>query len=618
MRISARQPVRCIPLLLACCALLVSLGPVVAAATDGNPATTSPADSTTTASAEQDERPWLVRTLNRYFGGSGGNLDGLQGRAVETSSQYDRYAGLPIEVVIVHPVLRFGTIREGGRSTANRLLNDLAKPLQSYTRDGVIRSYLLFAPGDRLDPFALADTERLLRRLEYIADVRILVVKLTGPGTDAQETVAVIVEPMDRWPLGINGKIKTKDIYSLKFYSVNVLGTGSLWENEVLVNRDDSPEVGYRCRLRKENLAGTFIAVEAAFEDSYAQLRRGVRLERRLAHPGVDAIGGVGWERLDDRENDGKPRKYDQTDAWLGYAVRLFDPRDEQDRGRPMLVPAVSYQRRGYLARPAVSPDTNRSYHDRSLLLAGVSLQRFKYYKTSYLFGDGETEDLPSGILVKLSGGCERGEFERRTAAFFESTWSSLRNRGDVATAGLAFGGYLHDRRLEDGVLDVRGSYYTPLLGGGRYFWRLTGRLRYTLGIGRHRFDRIYLDDEAGVRGLGSEAVAGNQRLVANLQSRLYTPWSVLGFRFSCFGFADLGLIGDEEAASLFQEKLYASVGVGARLRNPDLVLPTLQLRIGLLSNVDEVGMTLQVKVGNAPYPTLQMASARPGTVDYR
>ena len=57
---------------------------------------------------------------------------------------------------------------------------------------------------------------------------------------------------------------------------------------------------------------------------------------------------------------------------------------------------------------------------------------------------------------------------------------------------------------------------------------------------------------------------------------------------------------------------------MGARLRNPDLVLPTLQLRVGLLSNVQDVGMTLQIKVGNAPYPALLMANARPGAVDYR
>ena len=52
-----------------------------------------------------------------------------------------------------------------------------------------------------------------------------------------------------------------------------------------------------------------------------------------------------------------------------------------------------------------MSPDTNRAYHDRDVILAGLAYQRYKIYRTSYLFADGETESMPIGFSATIDGG---------------------------------------------------------------------------------------------------------------------------------------------------------------------------------------------------------------------
>ena len=106
--------------------------------------------------------------------------------------------------------------------------------MSSFTRDGIIRQYLLFERGDTIDPYSLADSERLLRQLSYINDARILVVPVTGPDNG----VAVIVEYRDRWPYGATGKIKDFGRYEASVYTTNLGGLGVRFDNKIIHRQD--------------------------------------------------------------------------------------------------------------------------------------------------------------------------------------------------------------------------------------------------------------------------------------------------------------------------------------------------------------------------------------------
>jgi len=577
------------------------------------PAAAGP-DAATADSTANGEGSWLDRNLQRFFGGKNQQAERLDGRALEIVDAYEKYAGLPIEVVIVHQVPGFGDGSDGSWQTTKSLLSGMAKSFQSYTRDSVIRSYLLFQQGDKLDPHALADSEVMLRNLSYINDVRLVIIPLKGE----IESVAVVVETTDRWPFGIKGKVVTSDKYSFDLYSESLAGTGIRLSNEFLHKAAGNPDWGYRGRLRKENIRGTFFAAEMSYEDSYRRHSQEIQVDRLLSHPGLHYVGGVSYEHTDDYEREGKPRKYDYFDAWGGDVRPLYDVRRSRSEGRAILVPALRYFQWDFLKRPAtVSSDSNRGYHDRQVVLAGLAFQRYKNYKTSYLFGDGETEDLPVGMAANLSMGYEWREFQERTPVFLHLGAISLRHRGDVGIMRATLGGYFRDWRLEEGVFDIGGRYMTTLKGGESFRFRHSVFAVYTLGIRRYPGEVIYLGDRSGVRGLSNVAVKGNQRFVGSLESRVFTHWALWGFRFSFLVFADMGMIGDEESSSIFKEKIYVSTGLGVRLRNPSLVLPTVQMQFSFLTNVDDPGLSLGIKVGNAPGYSLDLPGTKPSITPY-
>ena len=572
------------------------------------PGTLAAADNEETAS----DRSWLDETLHRFFGNKALTGEALDGEGLELVSPFVEHVGKTIEVVIIRQVKSFEKGWDDDRQGAERLLNSLSKNFQDYTKESTLRQYLLFKAGDKLDPFDLSDSERMIRDLGYINDVRIHVIPIDGE----PDKVGIVVETNDRWPLGVAVTVVTADRWRAKLFSSNVAGTGLYFSNQVLRNKTVEKDWGYNGLLRKENIAGTFWTGVAEYENSYRKDLLSLGIERRLIHLGMKYIGGVSWKNLNDYERDGRPHGFHETDAWLGKAIKLYDPREIVSGGRTMLVPAIRFQDRDFYNRRAVSPDSNRGDHNFSRYFAALTLQRTKSYKTSFLFGEGEVEDLPTGVTIKVSGGMEDREFEYRPGIFFDSAAISMRNRGDVTSLGVSIGGFLKDGHVDDGILDLNGAYFTPLWGEGKVRHRLLFASSYTLGIGRHPFDKIYLSDRSGIYKLDNGVVAGNQRVVLKSLYRIFTHWSVLGFRMSFFTFGDVGAIAGEDDP-IFKQKFYVSTGLGVRLRNPALVLPTFQFRVSLLSNVEDRGMSFGFKLGNATGPEIKYPGTKPGTLAY-
>jgi hypothetical protein len=576
-----------------------------------------PASPTHAAEAAADstlDGSWLTRTLKRYFGNSGQAGDELNGRAVELVDGYEAYIGKTIEVVIVHQVARFDPNWHHDQASSQKILNSATKPFQSYTKDRLIREYLLFEAGQPLDPFLLADSERMLRELDFINDVRINLVPLMG---EKDDSVVVIVETRDKWPFGITGDLKDVNRYDLNLYFSNIGGYGVRLDNKLKYRGDMEPNAGYQGRLRKENIRGSFINMFLLYEDSWQVLSRMAALQRELIHPGIRWVGGGSWEYTDLRDNGGIPRKYQLGDYWVGHAIPLNKKRSTEQSARPMLIPAVRYRKIDYLEAPYASADTNTAYLDTRDYLGGVTYQRFKNFKTSYLFKMGETEDFPSGFTAKLSGGYQDRQVYDRVSGFLQAAYVKVRPHGSITMAGVDLGGYFHKNRIEDGSLNVIGAHYTRLMGGGRFRHRIYARAGYTLAFQRNGGEALVLGNITGLRGLDDNKILGNQRLVINLESRVFTPWSVMGFRFMLFGYADVGAVGGERDP-IVQKKIYSSLGLGFRINNPDLVLPSTQVRFGFVNSIEENGFVLGFKLGGVDYPEIRMPGTLPGGFAFR
>jgi len=564
-------------------------------------------------SAAEEEGSWIDRTLHRYFGGRDQEGEELAGGAQQLVDKYTEHIGKPIEVVIVHQVSTFKQGWDSHQNTSTKLLNRVTGKIHSYTHDSLIRQYLLFEQGDVVDPFTLADSERLLRNLEFINDVRIVLVPLAGE----IESVAVVVETRDRWPFGVSGKFKDVDWFEGGLFLSNLGGQGIRFDNKILYRRGFEPELGYRGTLSKQNIRGTFIGMDLEYEDSWRELRRYGEIHRELVHPGIKWVGGVGGEYTDDRDNEDVPRKFRQFDTWTGRTFRVDERPADISAARDVIVPAVRFLVRDWKDRPVVNPDTNLAYHGLRSYMAGLTFRSIKNYKTSFLFRMGEIENIPAGLVLKVTGGYEDGEYHDRTFSFFESAYLSVRNRGDVLMGKLAFGGFFRNQRFEDGLVQMEAIYITPLWGGGRYRHRWYSQLNYTRGINRVNLGGLMLGNRTGLRELDDNLVHGDQRLLAKFESRLFTPLRLWGFHCMVFGFLDAGTVGGEDDP-LLQGKVYASGGLGLRLNNPDLVLQTFQFRLALLNTVHDGGVMFAVDFGNPEYPPLTSPSVRPGTFGYQ
>ncbi|MCB1183307.1 hypothetical protein KDM41_07725 [bacterium] len=583
--------------------LLISTGPAPVRAQE--PGTTAPAAAA--ADSAGGEGNVVDKLLRRYFGNDRPSGEALGGRAVDMVSPYAAYEGLPIEVVIVSQVARFDDEWRAGLGTGTAVLNSVTTPFQTHTRDSTIRQYLLFKRGEKVDPFRLADTERLLRQLEYVEDVRILLVPLKGE----IESVAVVVETRDRWPFGVSGKLKGAGWFEVSLYSSNVAGTGLRFDNRLVVREKYDPEVGYQGVLRQENLGGTFITGSLEFEDSYRRLQKVISFDRDVAYPGIRAVGGASWRRVRERDQGPAPDEREVGDYWGGWVVPLAARPVRESTSRPLLVPAARFSRTTFLDRPTVARDSLTRYHNNQNYLTGVTYQNLRYLRTSYLFGMGETENLPDGFVSKLSGGYQDGEFHDRGQLWLENFWVRARESGSLVALRANWGGFFRSGKFEDGRLLLGALGVTPLLDKGDWSYRFLGRISYQSAQGGSL--GLQLGDRTGLRGMDNDQVFGDRRLVGSLEHRAFTPWSLLGFRFMLLGFLDAGTTTARDEPVL-GGKYYVSAGVGVWIRNPDLVLPALQMRVALLNSITDKGVVVGFKVGNVGSVDIAVPSSRPGS----
>lgn len=552
---------------------------------------------------------WLRRTLHRYFSNEVPTGSELGGQAVALAERYAQYAGRPVAVVIVHQVDRL----RPDDAPRSELMSTLARTLRPYTRESVLRQYLRVRQGDILDPLKLADTERLLRGVEYVADVRLHVVPLTGDESE----VAVVVEIRDRLPVGVRWTAREVDSFEAGLFHTNVGGLDLGLAADLRYHRGVTPEMGWGGELRKRNIGGAFLDVEVGYEDSWRGLERRAALTRVEAHPDIRRVGGVAWRERLERDPSLWPSQTAVADGWVGRVFRLR--RDEAPAGgtRPVLVPAIGYAFVHHERRPAVTPDSNLVWHDSRQLLAGLTWSRARDYRTSYLHGLGQTENLSGGQGLKVSISYVDGEFRDRTGLFLQGWRQSVRGHGDVLNLGLDAGGYVRDGAMEDGALRTSAHYVSRLLGADRWRSRLLFGVRYHRAVRPTGAGPLSLSEGLGPRALDLPQVVGNTRLSVDTEWRVFAPWAFFGFQCQIFGFADATLLAGQ-GRSLADQPLLASAGLGARVANADLVLPMLQVRVAFLSGMDDNAAGLVFAVENFSAPETRLPGSRPGGFEFR
>jgi hypothetical protein len=236
-----------------------------------------------------------------------------------------------------------------------------------------------------------------------------------------------------------------------------------------------------------------------------------------------------------------------------------------------------------------VLADTNQNFQNTESYLISVGISSRKYSRDVLVYGFGRTEDIPVGQRAILVLGNQKAELGDRS--YFGAQWAKgaflPKNKGYLYTL-VGAGSFLKKVNGEEGVLTGEAFYYSPLFPFRLNQLRQFVNISLTKGVNRSNSVTDALDiSNLGIRGARSNALRGVQKAVLNLETVLFSPTSLAGFRMAPYLFADLAKVGFNN--SFLSNPVYSGFGLGVRFRNENLSFNTFQVRFAFYPNIPDV-----------------------------
>ncbi|MFK7885547.1 MAG: POTRA domain-containing protein [Gammaproteobacteria bacterium] len=438
-----------------------------------------------------------------------------------------------------------------------------ANKLHKTTRQSVIASQLLFAPGDVFDPRELQESERILRSNQFLFDAAVVPVAYENGRVDVKVTTRDLwsIEPALSW-----SRSGGENQVVIGIEDENFLGTGALIG--ALYERDldrrsrqiyfSDRQVGRRWLSVFGNLSDNsdghryVFGIGRPFFALDTRRAWGVTL---VDNDRVDSLYRLGDELVDYR--------HDETfaDVWAGWSRGLIDG-------------WVKRWRVGMVANDnefALPPEGIRAGlvpPNRNLVYPYVSIDVVEdnFIKAANVQQMARTEDFFLGARYGATIG-----YAGTSLGADRSAWI-LR-----ANAQRGFGSAQKRMLLLDGATSTRiesGSTRNSLLSvRARYFHRISPKWLRSIGVRATKGSQLDLDrplqlgGDTGLRGYPVRYQSGDSFVLLSAEQRYFTdwyPWQL--FRVGAAAFADAGRsfgdnpIGGESLGWL------RSVGVGLRL----------------------------------------------------
>ncbi len=477
--------------------------------------------------------------------------------------------------------------------------------LHKVTHERVIRKSLMFERGYPFVASMVSDNERILRLTPNLLDARIYAV----PRQNQSDTVDIVVVTQDVW--SITGSVGTdfNQMVDVTGTDFNFLGLGH--EKTLGISYSQAPHPytqrprgwGVNSLYRVPYMGKTFITGTLQYVNRWNQERYAVVAQRNFLTPYMKYAGGlevshnktyVEANPLESR-SEVFPVAYDYADLWLG---RAFRTRWTGERTRMILSARVTGFH--YQQRPEVRPDTNQLYQHRVLSLYSIGFSTRNYLRDVLIYGFGRTEDVPYGSVLAFTTGMERSEFGIRNYLGLRAAHGQYYRRFGYLLFQFNLGSFLREKDWQQGVWRTEVNYFSRLVSLGSSQLRQFVNVRYTRGFGRFNGEYIDINNGNGIRGITNIALRGEQSLVVNMETVVFTPLNILGFQVAMFGYADIGWVGINNK-SIVNIPVYQGYGVGLRVRNENLTFNTFQLRLGFYSGFPGLANPLRTEFSEIP-----------------
>jgi hypothetical protein len=533
-------------------------------------------------------------------------------------SLFAEYEGKTIQNIILRTASLFApSIDEYYHSSSSRFERAVSL-LHFSTNEKIIRNNLLFETGDNIDPFLIADNERILRQLSYIEDARIYIYE----NAINPEFVDIVIFTKDRWSHGFDMNMGEIDKGEILFYNKNILGLGQEASLGLLVDASEDSPLGLSTGLKINNIGRSFVSSGINYRNGSGNRVFNIRSGRNFITPSMKYAGGFEFNSsrlvddyiFPDMTYLDQQLDFNEYDSWFGRSFQL--PGRDADRRNIFIT--TRFNRTVFYERPDIWENLRYDFHNSDIALLGLTYTRMAYLKSNYIYGFGPTEDIPLGSKFETVAGYEDNQFFSRWYTSLSISHSSyIENRAFIQNS-ISLGGFINDGTFEQGVLNLGASGFSTLVNVNGYYLRQFFNIGYTRGFARFDDEYISISNRNGIRGLRSDMLNGSQKLTMQLETMLYSRKNWYGFRYALFTMADLGWIGS--GSSLLSDRsFYSGLGIGMNVRNEHLVFPTLKFRLAWFPRIPEQANVRWLYIMSERNRTFDEFDIRePGILPYR
>lgn len=492
---------------------------------------------------------------------------------------------------IIIQIVPFGTpLSDTSKKFTNKLTN-LADFFHYNTRRKIIRNNLFFRENEKLQPYLMADNERHLRDLVYLGDASIRIRRVAN----APDSVDVLVLTKDVLSLGGRFSMSGIDRYQVAAREDNFMGMGDRLEFRMLFDQERNKKFGYGLQYIRRNIGGSFVDATIGGQTFNPTILGGwlqentiyTQVVRPLVNPymrhtyGFDAAyhTNTNMYMSDSLFLSDQRYSYYNIDMWTGITFDPYKNASEKDaRLRTFLGLRMFHQK--FLKVPSKFENNYFfRYADADGVLASLSMFSQNFFKTRYVYGLGRAEDVPEGVDVSVTTGWVNKQQRSRPYLGMGVQFSYFSKHDNYYSYTVRAGGFRKNGELEDVDLLANLQFFSNLKKMGRWKQRTFINAGVTRQLNTLLNEPLFIDSDYGLREFRNDTLfGGDLRATVKAESVFYNDWSLIGFKFAPFVFAN-AVYMKGPMPKLLDKYFFPSVGGGVRVRNESLVFGTVEFR---------------------------------------
>ena len=439
------------------------------------------------------------------------------------------YNGLIIRNIYITRLDVFGPRINDPERLPNTMIEKSANGIHIKTRNSVIKEHLLFNVGDTIDPYEVADNERILRQLNFIEDARIVVKNIN----ETSDSADVEIITKDRWSIGIDfTTADLKNMY-LNVWDNNIFGLGHEFNNTYFWNPNKMPTSGLNGSYSVSNINGSFINARLGY-NTFGNQDYSVNVWRDFYARQTSYAGAVYYENIHHKYmyvNDLQDSFYYANlsgnifNIWLGRALPIGRLSITSTSISNIFLSAGVFSNK-FSERPLPTADYRYEFQNKTFYLSSLAFSAQGFYKTNLVYNYGRTEDIPYGLLLKFTQGFEVSEFATRWYTGVSLSRAKFVGNLGYIYGSVGLGGFVYKEKFEQGVLKLTYNMYTNLFVLGQFKFRNFAGANFVKGYHRNNDELLYLNDLEGIRGFRYDTARG--RAKANNKPRIGLFYAIL------------------------------------------------------------------------------------------